>query len=134
MADTLHSVGYLVCSWSAACTHACTQYTNTNTYAHACKREHTRAAHMSPCPWLVVADVSLMHSGNTFAADGLTELSTALKVNQAITGLDLSCKLWGDRALRVCVCARKKGWNHRGRDVWRGERTRPRQEGLEELG
>ena len=50
---------------------------------------------MSPCPWVVVADVSLMHSGNNFTDAGLTELSTALKVNQAITNLDLSCKLWG---------------------------------------
>ena len=96
MADTQHSVGYLVCSWSAACTHACTQYTNTNTYAHACKREHTRAAHMSPCHWLVVADVSLMHLGNNIADAGLTELSMALKVNQAITNLILYGKL--------CVC------------------------------
>ena len=133
MADTQHSVGYLVCSWSAACTHACTQYTNTNTYAHACKREHTHATHMSPCPWLVVADVSLMHSGNWTRDDGLTELSTALKVNQAITNLDLSSKLWVDQALRVCVRARKKGWNNRGWELWQGERTRPRQEGLEGL-
>ena len=94
MADTLHSVGYLVCSWSAACTHACTQYTNINTCAHAYKREHTRAAHMSPCPWVVVADVFLMHSDNNIADAGLAELSAALKVNQAITNLILECKLW----------------------------------------
>ena len=75
-----------------------------------------------------------MHSGNNFTDAGLTELLTALKVNQAITGLRLGGKLWGDRALRACVCARKKGWNHRGTDVWRGERTRPQQEGLEGLG
>jgi hypothetical protein len=121
MADTLHSVGYLVCSWSAACTHACTQYTSTNTYAHACKREHTRAAHMSPCPWVVVADVSLMHSENSIADAGLTELSTALKVNQAITDLNLSCKLWGDRALRVCVCARARRGGTTGEEMCFGE-------------
>ena len=134
MSDTLHSVGYLVCSWSAACTHACTQYTNTNTYAHACKREHTRAAHMSPCPWVVVADVSLMHSDNNIADAGLTELSTALKVNQAITELDLGSKLWGIGHLGCVRGHARRGWNHRGRDVWQGERTRPRQEGLEGLG
>jgi hypothetical protein len=88
---------------------------------------------MSLCPWVVVADLSLMHSDNSIADAGLTELSAALKVNQAITNLDLGCKLWGDRALRVCVRARKKGWNNRGWELWQGERTRPRQEGLEGL-
>ena len=89
----MHEIGYLVYSWSVACTHACTQNTNTNTYTHACKRKHTHAAHMSPRPWLVVADVSLMYSDNDIADAGLTKLSAALKVNQAITNLDLSCKL-----------------------------------------
>ena len=65
---------------------------------------------MPPCPWLVVADVSLMYSGNKIADAGLTELSTALKVNQAITHLNLDCKLWGGGGggHLGCVCARAK--------------------------
>ena len=121
MADPLHSVGYLVCSWSAACTHACTQHTKINTYAHACKREHTRAAHMSPCSWVVVADESLMHSDNNIADAGLTKLSTALKVNQAFTGLNLRGKLWRERALRVCVCARARRGGTTGEGMCGGE-------------
>ena len=48
---------------------------------------------MSLTLWLVVADVSLMHSDNKIADAGLTELCAALKVNQAITNLDLTSKL-----------------------------------------
>ena len=56
---------------------------------HSYVRSHAPSGLLAP----VVADVSLMHSENSIADAGLTELSTALKVNQAITNLNLSCKL-----------------------------------------
>ena len=53
--------------------------------------------------YLVVADMSLLHSGNKIADAGLTELSAALRVNHAITNLDLERKLLGDLGIRVCT-------------------------------